>query len=132
VSAAEAATLAAREPLLRRLGVEVAPFGPGSVAVQGLPSMLAARGAAPQEFLRELLDKLSESPAAEAEAILQDVLAVMACKAAVKAGEPLSPGEIESLLERAELAERSFACPHGRPAVLKLTLKDLERQFRRT
>jgi DNA mismatch repair protein MutL len=132
VSAAEAGALAAREALLRRLGMEVAPFGPGSVAVQEFPSLLVRRDIRPEEFLRELLDQLAESPGAGPEAILEEVLAMMACKAAVKAGQPLSAGEIDSLLAQAELAERSFACPHGRPAVLKLTLKDLERQFKRT
>jgi DNA mismatch repair protein MutL len=132
VSPAEAGAVAAHEGLLRRLGMEVTPFGPHTVAVQEFPTLLVTRGERPDEFLRELLDKLAESPGAGPEAILEDVLAMVACKAAVKAGQPLARGEIESLLAQADLAERSFACPHGRPAVLKLTLRDLEKQFQRT
>jgi len=131
VTPAEMATLSAQEPLLRKLGMEVAAFGPASVAIQQFPTMLTDRGVAPAEFLRELLDLWADAPAPEAENVLQDVLAMIACKAAVKAGQPLAPAEIEHLLARAELAERAFACPHGRPAVLKLTLKDLEKQFHR-
>ena len=57
---------------------------------------------------------------------------MMACKAAVKAGDPLTPPEIEALLARRHLVERSSNCPHGRPTTLRLTLNDLEKQFKRT
>jgi len=50
----------------------------------------------------------------------------------VKAGDPLSPAEIEALLARRELIERSSNCPHGRPTTLRLSLRDLEKQFKRT
>jgi DNA mismatch repair protein MutL len=56
----------------------------------------------------------------------------MACKAAVKAGDPLSQTEIESLLKRRDLVDRSSNCPHGRPTSLRLSLRDLEKQFKRT
>ena len=131
-SAAEADALAARADLLGRLGIEVAPFGPDTLAVQQFPSLLVARRVEEAAFVRELAERLGESPSASAEAVLEDVLAMMACKAAVKAGQPLSPGEIEHLLVAAGPQEKASACPHGRPAVLKLTLKDLEKQFKRT
>ena len=53
-------------------------------------------------------------------------------EAAVKAGDPLSAQEIEALLSRRDLVERSSNCPHGRPTSLRLTLRDLERQFKRS
>jgi DNA mismatch repair protein MutL len=56
----------------------------------------------------------------------------MACKAAVKAGDPLSPHEVRDLLAAREGLEKGSACPHGRPTTIKLTLKDLEKQFHRT
>ena len=58
--------------------------------------------------------------------------AVETCKAAVKAGDPLSPGEIEALLARREGVERSSNSPHARPTTLRLALRDLEKQFKRT
>jgi len=131
VTAAEADALAGQSDLLKRLGIEVAPFGPGTLAVQQFPSLLIGRRADPAEFLRELLDRLTDAPAATAEQLLEDVLAMMACKAAVKAGDPLSQQEIDELLAARDEAEKVSACPHGRPAVLKMTLKDLERQFGR-
>lgn len=84
------------------------------------------------EFVRELLDLLSEGGTrVETESVIHHVLDMAACKAAVKAGDPLTAEEIAALLARRELAERSSHCPHGRPTTLHLSLADLERQFKR-
>jgi DNA mismatch repair protein MutL len=132
VTAAEADLLAANEDLLAKLGVEVAPFGPETVAIQQFPMLLADRGVHGVEFLRDVLDKLGEDSSADPEQLIEGVLQVMACKAAIKAGQPLSGDEIKSLIARADDAEKSSSCPHGRPTTLKLTLQDLEKQFKRT
>jgi len=132
VSAAEVDTLTQHADLLARLGIEVSSFGPDKMAVQQFPNLLAARGVSPDEFLRELLDRLAEDETLDSERLLENVLAMMSCKAAVKAGDPLTAQEIDSLLDRARGAEKSSACPHGRPTTLRLTLKDLEKQFHRT
>jgi len=119
------------QPLLARLGVEVSGFGPGTVAIHSFPSFLERID--PVEFVRELLERgEQELLDLHEEELLHGVLDMMACKAAVKAGDPLSPGEIEALLARRELVERSSNCPHGRPTTLRLTLRDLEKQFKRT
>jgi DNA mismatch repair protein MutL len=102
------------------------------VALQQFPALLSERGVEPVEFLRELLDRLAEDETTDDERVLEDLLAIMACKAAVKAGDPLTPQEIDSLLAQARDVEKASACPHGRPTTLRMTLKDLERQFRRT
>ncbi len=65
------------------------------------------------------------------EELLHEVLDMASCKAAVKAGYPLSQEEIAALLARKQLVERSSNCPHGRPTTLRLSLSDLERQFKR-
>jgi len=132
VSPAEAARLEQHADLLARLGIEVSQFGPNTMAVQQFPSLLAGRGVSPPEFLREMLDRLAEDETVDSERLIEDALAMMSCKAAVKAGQPLTAQEIDSLLERARTAEKSSACPHGRPTTLRLTLKDLEKQFHRT
>jgi len=132
VTAAEAELLKANEQLLGQLGIEAAAFGPDTVAIQQFPMLLADRGADAVEFLRELLDTLDEDRSAGSEQILEDVLQVMACKGAIKAGQPLSTAEMESLLARRERVEKSSSCPHGRPTTLKLTLQDLDKQFKRS
>ena len=117
--------------LLRRLGLELTAFGPGTVAVHACPSLL--RGPSVPGFVRDLIEKLSQqSGRSEPEAMLQEILAMTACKAAIKAGDPLSPEEIVALLAQAERVEKSTNCPHGRPTSLRLTVADLERQFKRT
>ena len=131
VTAAQTALLEDSAELLSRLGIEVAAFGPTSVAVQQFPSILAQRGVSAGEFIRETIDKLSEDETTGPERMLEDLLEMMACKAAVKAGDALSPEEIESLLRGYETVEKGSSCPHGRPTTLKLTLRELEKQFKR-
>jgi len=119
------------KPLLARLGIEVTQFGPDTVAVQSFASFLER--CEPAGFVAELLERgEQELLDLHEEELLHNVLDMMACKAAVKAGDPLSAGEIEALIARRGLVERSSNCPHGRPTTLRLTLKDLEKQFKRT
>jgi DNA mismatch repair protein MutL len=66
------------------------------------------------------------------EALLDHLLATMACKAAVKAGDRLTPEEISHLLRLRQLADDSHHCPHGRPTSLLFSRQELDRQFRRT
>ncbi len=132
VTSAEAALLEEKSDLLTKLGIEVAQFGPAAVAVQRFPSLLAERGVAADQFIRDLLDQLGEDETAQPEKLIEDVLEMMACKAAVKAGDPLTAEEIDSLLTRADGIDKASSCPHGRPTQLKLTLKELEKQFKRT
>jgi DNA mismatch repair protein MutL len=131
VSSAQSGLLEQIQPLLAKLGIEVTPFGPGSVAVHSFPSFLEKLE--PGTFVRELLERgEQELLDLHQEEMLHEVLDMMACKAAVKAGDPLSPAEIEALLARRDLVDRSSNCPHGRPTTLRLSLRDLEKQFKRT
>ncbi len=130
-SSRQIAMLDTIQPLLQRLGIEVLPFGPNSIAVQSFPSFLEKLE--PAKFVQELLERgEQELLDLHDEEMLHEVLDMMACKAAVKAGDPLTPAEIEALLARRELVERSSNCPHGRPTTLRLSLRDLEKQFKRT
>ena len=116
--------------LLAKLGIEVAPFDAQSVAVHTFPSLLSK--VSPTEFLRDLVDKMLElGGRLPGEELLHEALDMASCKAAVKAGYPLSADEIAALLARRDLVDRSSNCPHGRPTTLRLTLGDLERQFKR-
>jgi DNA mismatch repair protein MutL len=117
--------------LLESLGIEVSVVGPDAVAVMAFPSFLHRLD--PGEFVRELLERgEQELLDLTQEQVLHEVLDMMACKAAVKAGEPLSAAEIAALLSRRDLVERASNCPHGRPTTLRLSLRDLEKQFKRT
>lgn len=131
VSSSQLALLEHIKPLLAKLGIDVSEFGPNTVAVHSFPSFL--HRLQPGTFVRELLERgEQELLDLHDEELLHGVLDMMACKAAVKAGDPLSGPEIEALLARRELLDRASNCPHGRPTTLRLTLKDLEKQFKRT
>lgn len=131
VTPQQAAILESNAELLTRLGIEVTPFGADSVAVHAFPALLKDLDVAP--FMRDLLDRLGgQAGPAHTEGVVHEILDMMACKAAVKAGDPLSDVEIEALLRQRHLIEKSSSCPHGRPTTLRLTKADLNRQFKRT
>ena len=114
-------------------------MGDGEVGVQAFPSFLLERGVEVGEFVEELLRKAEAGEldgagvqvGASAEHALRDVLDMMACKAAVKAGDHLTPMELAELVKLREDVERSSNCPHGRPTSIRLTLRELERLFGR-
>ncbi len=131
VSADHVAVIETYADTLGRLGFELTPYGAGTIAVHAAPTLL--REDRLLEFLRDLLDRLAmRSAPASTELLINDLLSMMACKAAVKAGDTLTDGEIRALLAQRHRVERSSNCPHGRPTSLRLTLRDLERQFKRT
>ena len=131
VSAQEQAMLAQADAVLSKLGITVEPFGPTSVAIQEFPTLLTERGVEGPAFLREVLDTLHDDETADEERLLESVLAVMSCKAAIKAGDRITQLEAEELLSAASGIEKSSACPHGRPTTLHMTLAELEKQFMR-
>jgi len=117
-------------PSLDRAGIEVEPFGPQTVAIHSLPTLISNMNAT--EFVQELLARLDKTSQVDAEQVLEHVLQSLACKAAIKAGDPLKPEEIQSLLEARNQVDLSSSCPHGRPTALQMSLSDLQKQFKRT
>jgi DNA mismatch repair protein MutL len=131
VTPKQLAVLEEQANLLHQLGIEVTPFGSNSVAVQAFPSLLA--NADVRGFMRDLIDKLDipeDQP--HTEVLIHKLLDMMACKAAVKAGDPLTPQEIDALIANKHLIEKASNCPHGRPTTLQMNLRELEKQFKRT
>jgi len=130
VSDREMAALEEHREALGRLGIEVQAMGPRDVGIQAFPPLLAR--ADPAGTLRDFLEWVLalEAPPAPRQ-VLENLAHVAACRAAVKAGEPLKAEEIEALLAHREAAEMASTCPHGRPAALVLRRKDLEKQFGR-
>jgi DNA mismatch repair protein MutL len=119
-------------PLFTRIGVEVEPLGPTSLGVHAFPTFLFDRSVDPVEFMTELLEKAeSEGFTPGSEQTMHEVLDMMACKAAVKAGDRMTDVELEELVRLREAVERSSNCPHGRPTTVRLTIKELEKLFQR-
>lgn len=131
VTPAETACLDAFAELIERLGLDVMPFGPTTVAVQAVPSVLNDGDVV--DWVRQLLARLADKPDQDVtDEFVHELLDMMACKAAVKAGDPLTTEEIEALLAQRSTVEKASACPHGRPTTLRLTIRDLEKQFKRS
>jgi DNA mismatch repair protein MutL len=123
--------LKANVELLNKLGIELVPFGPRTMAVQAFPSLLS--NVQPVDFIQDLIDLLESKDAGfDAERLLDEVLNMAACKAAIKAGQKLTDSEIEHLLSDRQSAESASRCPHGRPTTIKFSISDLEKQFKRT
>ncbi len=128
---AQADAIGANAELLEKLGIELAPFGPRTYAIQAFPTLLAK--AAPVDFVKDLIDLLTDKGLGlDAEQLLDEVLNMAACKAAIKAGTKLTDNEIEQLLADKETTERAGHCPHGRPTTIKFSITELEKQFKRT
>jgi DNA mismatch repair protein MutL len=139
VSPAQMDRLAELNPLLEKIGISVMPLGRTTAGVNAFPSFLFDRGVDPVEFMQEVLEKAetgalraSNGGKDEGEAALREVLDMMACKAAVKAGDHMSDLELAELVKLRGEVERSSNCPHGRPTSIRLTIRELEKLFGRT
>jgi DNA mismatch repair protein MutL len=115
---------------LEALGMEVARRGPLHVAVSAVPLLLEGEDA--EALVRDLLSDLGDGQGVgRVEARSNELLATMACHAAVRANRRLSIEEMNALLREMERTERSEACNHGRPTWTSVTLEDLDRLFLR-
>jgi DNA mismatch repair protein MutL len=130
LTATEAAAALEHANVLAQLGVEIQPFGGETVLVSSYPAMLA--NLSPAEVLRELVEKLlAGGRQPEARDLVDELLHMIACKAAVKFGDRLTTEEVDALLAQRHLAQDQHHCPHGRPTALVFTREDLDRQFKR-
>ncbi|MDP6718356.1 MAG: DNA mismatch repair endonuclease MutL, partial [Pirellulaceae bacterium] len=129
-SAEAAATLEARETLAK-MGIEIEAFGGDTILVSAYPAMLA--NMSPNEMLRQVVDLLlEEGKTPDRRDVLDELLHMISCKAAIKAGDRLSSGEVTALLEQRHHFQDSHHCPHGRPTALVFTREELDKRFRRT
>lgn len=130
LTADEAAAAIEHRELLAKLGVAIEPFGGDTVLVASYPAMLA--NLPPREVLGDILNRLlSADRLPEASDLFDDLLHTVACKAAVKYGDRLTPAEITALLSQRHLTENHHHCPHGRPTALVFSCDDLDKQFKR-
>ena len=127
----QADALRTNAKLIELLGIELVPFGPKTMAIQAFPTLLAR--AAPIDFVQDLTDLLTDKAGElDPERLLDEVLNMAACKAAIKAGQKLSNSEIVQLLADRQRTESVGRCPHGRPTTIKFSISELEKQFKRT
>ena len=127
---AEAAAVLEQAELLKGLGIEVEPFGGDTVLVASYPAMLSNQN--PAEVLKGVIEKLmGEAKNLDQRDLVDELLHMISCKAAIKAGDKLTPEEIEALLEQRELCQDGHHCPHGRPSSLTFSREELDKKFKR-
>jgi len=115
---------------LRALGFDLLRRGPRQISVLALPLLLDAGGVEP--LVRDVLSDLATNKGAgRVESVVNELLATMACHAAVRANRRLTIEEMNALLREMERTERSEACNHGRPTWTQVTMADLDRLFLR-
>jgi DNA mismatch repair protein MutL len=130
VDALDAAAAEENSETLERLGLEMAVSGPNELTVRAAPALLASGDLA--ALARNVLKEIREYGAAAVLAGRQnELLATMACHAAVRANRALTATEMNALLREMEETERSGSCNHGRPTWYQLTMADLDRLFLR-
>ncbi len=115
--------------LFKSLGFEIENFGGRAYAIRGVPMVLGDSNV--KEFFRELLDNVEEYKKGTSYNLKIDDIIQMSCKAAVKAGDKLSEREILALLRDLIDNKVPMTCPHGRPIMISITKKQLERTFKR-
>ena len=129
LSAEEKTALLANLDLLESAGLEIADFGGSTVLLRSVPADVEQSSA--EDLLIELAAKLARGSRDALNEKTEWVLHSISCRAAIKAGDKTSPQELMALAEKILSGEVPPFCPHGRPCVLKLTRKELEKQFGR-
>jgi len=126
---AQAAALQENLDYLKELGFEIEPFGQDTYIMRAVPAVLRD---APGSVLLDILDELGEiRRSTVGEEKKAAVLKLLACHAAVKAGDKLTREEMERLIRDLYRTQNPLTCPHGRPTMIKWTAEDLEKRFER-
>jgi DNA mismatch repair protein MutL len=130
LTSAEAAMAIDSKEMLAEIGFEVESFGGDTIVLNAYPSILSMRS--PEEMLKQVLEALmSGGKKVNAQDVLDELMNMMACKAAIKAGDRLSDPEITALLEQRHLYHDTHHCPHGRPTALFFSREQLDKMFKR-
>ncbi|MBC8096180.1 MAG: DNA mismatch repair endonuclease MutL [Akkermansiaceae bacterium] len=118
-------------PVLTRLGVGLSEFGERTFLLDALPPFV--KGSNPRQFVRELVDEL-KAAGQEVNSLRlgEHVVAKTVCRHAVKANDPLAGPELENLVNDLRRCAMPYTCPHGRPTLIEMNFRELEKKFGRT
>lgn len=129
LSAREEQVLLEYRDVFAGLGFEMEEFGGSEYALRGVPADLY--GCNEKELFLEVLDELAEGPTYKNLTVMEEKLASMACKAAVKGNSSLQTAEMEELLNELLTLENPYHCPHGRPTIISMSKYEIEKKFKR-
>lgn len=126
----EALVLKENKERFEKIGFEIEPFGGEAYAVRAVPDNLFS--IAKKELLLEMLDSLSDGlNTSMTPDLIDEKVASMSCKAAVKGNQRLSAREVDALIGELLLLENPYHCPHGRPTIISMSKRELEKKFKR-
>ena len=117
------------QELFERTGFDIELFGDNTIQIRQVPYILGKLDG--KNFLLQLLDGIRNFGKSSTVEVKYDNIARMACRSAVKAQDKLSLEEVKKLLEDLNLCDNPFNCPHGRPTIIKISLNELEKRFKR-
>jgi DNA mismatch repair protein MutL len=130
LSFSQAQTIGQNLDLIESLGFEIQPFGGNSFVVKSTPGLL--ENLEVSSLISDLADELAEvGKISSMDERIDHLLSVVACHSSVRAGKTLSEPEIQALLKDLDQNPFPGQCPHGRPAIWKITLKELDKKFAR-
>ena len=115
-------------PYLEKIGFKLREFGESSVIIEGVP--IDVNWGTEKEIINEILEKYIHNSELDA-SFIDYIASTFACKAAVKAGDPLNPEERKHLIDKLFATSHPYYCPHGRPIIINLSLDDLDKRFER-
>ncbi|MDD6397909.1 MAG: DNA mismatch repair endonuclease MutL [Anaerovibrio sp.] len=129
-STGEAQLIEKNQQLFLSLGFGLEPSGDNQFRLTEVPADIPVGEA--EEIIREILTDLNDMHQPTAAELRHACLATTACKAAIKAGFPLSFHQMEIILEELNASDMPYTCPHGRPTILKFSSDELAKMFKRT
>lgn len=129
LTAKEEQVLSEYGEVFARLGFEIEHFGGSEYALRGVPADLY--GCEEKELFLDVLDELAEGPLYKNLTVVEEKLASMACKSAVKGNNELSYAEMEALIDELLTLDNPYNCPHGRPTIISMSKYEIEKKFKR-
>ncbi|MGN0430724.1 MAG: DNA mismatch repair endonuclease MutL [Lachnospiraceae bacterium] len=129
LSGKEAQIFTEYEEVFANLGFEIEEFGGSEYALRSVPADLY--GCDEKTLFLEVLDELSEGPSMKNLTVVEEKLASMACKAAVKGNHAFSMTEMEALIDELLSLDNPYNCPHGRPTIISMSKYEIEKKFKR-
>lgn len=111
------------------LGFEIEAFGGSEYALRSVPVDLY--GCGEREMFLEVLDQLAEGGSFGGIRVIEEKIASMSCKAAVKGNNLMKPAEAEALIDELLTLENPYNCPHGRPTIVAMTKAEMDKKFKR-
>lgn len=129
LSGQEEAVLKEHQRVFESLGFEIEAFGGNEYALRGVPADLY--GCSEKEMFLEVLDQLAGGGGGQGIRAVEEKIASMSCKAAVKGNNLLNTAEAEALIDELLTLDNPYNCPHGRPTIVAMTRTEMERKFKR-